>query len=398
MTDERKAARAVRFDNTDPSIAPHLFETLQDMQSKCPVAWSDAIGGFWAVTKYDDVKKAASDWESFTVEEGHTLPSTGKSVMLPVAEVDPPEHTAWRKFLLPYFTPKNLEQWKPQIRDIIRDAFAGVRENGTGDVVGEVANRVPTSVISAILGFTQDWAYISDITEEWLASAGQPERAQKAAAAVEAVVREEVAARRGREPDDILGQIMQATVDGRPISEQELLGLCIVFIVAGHGTTVDGIANTLHWVLSEPKLLEELRADRSLIGAVINESLRISPPVWNMARTARAEAEIGDVRICPGEKVMLTFGAANYDPDVFEDPTAFDPLRPGVAQHLTFGFGRHRCLGEGLAKLEITMVLEHILDELPDLEIAGPVEPRSHFTSYGLASLPVRRTSLVREG
>lgn len=392
-TDSRRSEHAYSFDNTDTSLAPHLFDTLKDVQANQPVAWSDQVGGFWMLTKYEDITAAANDWETYSVAEGHTIPSTGKSVMLPLAEVDPPEHSAWRKFLVPFFTPKNIEKWRPRIADIVAEAFSGLVENGHGDIVNEVAHRVPTSSISAILGFKQDWNYISDITEEWMASAGDianRQRAIDAAAAVEAVVKEEIALRRGKPVEDVLGEIMQGEVNGEKISEQELLGLCIVFIVAGHGTTVDGISNTVHRILVEPGLLEALQADRSILPNVIDESLRINPPVWNMGRTVHQDVELRGANLQVGEKVMLTFGAGNYDTDKFEDPEVFNPDREGVRGHLTFGYGRHRCIGENLAKLEMTLVMEYILDNLPHLELDGEVAPRTHFSTYGLTQLPVR--------
>ncbi|WP_406358769.1 cytochrome P450 [Streptomyces sp. NBC_01635] len=390
MTESRKSEHAYHLDNTDPSLAPHLFETLKDVQRKCPVAWSDAGDGFWMLTKYADITAAANDWETYTVEEGHTIPSTGKSVMLPLAEVDPPLHTPWRRFLVPYFTPKTVESYRPVIERIVEDAFSDLAARGRGDLVFDVARKVPTSTISAILGFDQDGNHISDIVDEWMASTGDPERARSAAAAVETVVKEEIGKRRGKPAEDVLGRIMEGEIEGAPLTDDELLGLCIVFIVAGHGTTVDGITNTVHRVLAEPGLMAALQADRSRLGKVIDESLRINPPVWNMGRTARKDAEVRGVGICPGEKVMLTFGAGNYDPEKFEEPDRFDPDRPGVHGHLTFGFGRHRCIGEALAKLEITIVLEYILDGLPDLALDGKVTARTYFTTYGFTALPVR--------
>ncbi|MEU6526163.1 cytochrome P450 [Streptomyces sp. NPDC046924] len=393
MTESRKSEHAYHLDNTDPSLAPHLFETLKDVQGKCPVAWSDAGDGFWMLTKYADITAAANDWETYTVEEGHTIPSTGKSVMLPLAEVDPPLHTPWRRFLVPYFTPKTVEGYRPVIERIVEDAFSGLAASGRGDLVFDVARKVPTATISAILGFEQDGNHISDIVDEWMASTGDPQRARRAADAVEAVVREEIGKRRGKPAEDVLGRIMEGEVEGAPLTDDELLGLCIVFIVAGHGTTVDGITNTVHRVLAEPGLLAALQADRSRLGKVIDESLRIHPPVWNMGRTARKDAEVRGVGICPGEKVMLTFGAGNYDPEKFAEPDRFDPDRPGVHGHLTFGFGRHRCIGEALAKLEIAIVLEYVLDRLPDLVLDGEVTARTYFTTYGFTALPVRHGS-----
>lgn len=392
-TDSRKTDHAYSFDHTDGSIAPHLFDTLKDIQAKDPVAWSDQVGGFWMLSKYEDITAAANDWATYTVEEGHTIPSSPKSVMLPLAEVDPPEHSAWRRFLVPFFAPKGIQQWRPRIGEIIAAAFADLERNGSGDILHEVAQRVPTSTISAILGFTQDWSYISTITEEWMASTGDtanPERGRAAAAAVEAVVKQEIALRRENPTEDVLSQIMRAEVNGAAITDEELLGLCIVFIIAGHGTTVDGITNTLHRLLIEPGLLDSLKQDRSRLPNIIDESLRINPPVWNMGRTVREDVSVRGVEMIPGEKVMLMYGAGNYDTDKFEDPEVFDPDRPGVHGHLTFGYGRHRCIGENLAKLEITMVVEYILDNMPDIELDGEPEPRTHFTTYGLTRLPVR--------
>ncbi|TYL55483.1 cytochrome P450 [Nocardioides sp. BGMRC 2183] len=394
-TDDHHDAHRIEFDNTDPNLAPHLFETLRSIQRETPVAWTDAVGGYWALTKYDDITSAANDWETFTVEKGHNIPAPAMAVRSIPAELDPPVHTAWRKHVMPHFTPRRLAAWRPQIEAIVADAFADLVHTGSADLVRQVAWRVPTSVISAILGFAQQWEYVSEITEEWMVAnsdRSDPERAKRAAAAVEQVVMDELEQRIGRPGDDILGEIVNGRIDGRPIPLDQLRGLTNALIIAGHSTTVDGIVNTLHRVLSEPGLFDRLKADRALLPAVIDESLRLAPPAWNMGRTARAEVEVRGVRIRPEEKVMLTFGAGNFDPDRFEDPERFDPGRDGVHRHLTFGYGRHRCIGEALAKLEIQIAVEHVIDHLPDLEVAGEPEPRTGFSTYGLRSLNVQRS------
>ncbi|MGJ3558272.1 hypothetical protein ACR6C2_02075 [Streptomyces sp. INA 01156] len=143
MTESRKSEHAYHLDNTDPSLAPHLFETLKDVQGKCPVAWSDAGDGFWMLTKYADITAAANDWETYTVEEGHTIPSTGKSVMLPLAEVDPPLHTPWRRFLVPYFTPKTVAGYRPVIERIVEDAFSDLAARGTATSSSTSPARCP---------------------------------------------------------------------------------------------------------------------------------------------------------------------------------------------------------------------------------------------------------------
>jgi cytochrome P450 len=392
---ERRGAHAFPLDNTDPAIAPRLFETLAEMQSACPVAWSDAVGGFWAVTKHADIAAVSNDWQTFTVTEGITIPETGKSVQLIPAELDPPEHSAYRKFILPSFTPKGLARWRPRLERIVEEAFAGLKTTGEGDLVREVARRVPVMAICLLLGVRQDWSYIQRLGEAFLVTTSDTANrtlAVEAAAELERILTGEIADRRAHPGEDLLSQFLQADVLGRPLDDEQALGLCVLLIIAGHGTTSDGIGTLLLRVMTEPGLREKLLADRSIAPRVIDESLRVDPPVWNMARTVKADAEVRGARMCPGEKVMLAYGAANRDPEKFEHPDVFDIDRPGLSQHQTFGTGRHRCIGEGLARLELQLVLDYALDHLPDLQVAGEVAWAHTMNSHGLSALPVRRT------
>jgi cytochrome P450 len=389
----RKAGRRVALDNTDPALAPRLFETLAEVQSACPVAWSDAAGGFWALTKHADIAVASNDWETFTVTEGITIPETGKTVQLIPAEIDPPEHTAYRRFVLPSFTPRGLARWRPELERIVADAFAGFGQTGEGDLI-EVARRVPILAICLLLGVKQDWNYIQRLGEAYLVTTsdtGNRTSAVEAAAELERILKQEIADRRAHPGDDLLSQYLQAEVLGQPLDDRQALGLSMLLITAGHSTTADGIGTLLLRVMTEPGLRERLLADRSIAARVIDESLRVDPPVWNMARTVKAETEVRGALLCPGEKVMLAYGAANRDPDKFEHPDAFDIDRPGLSQHQSFGTGRHRCIGEGLARLELQLVLEYMLDHLPDLRLAGEVSWAMTMSGRGLTALPARR-------
>jgi cytochrome P450 len=390
----RKAGRRVSLDNTDPALAPRLFEALAEVQSACPVAWSDAAGGFWALTKHADIAVASNDWETFTVTEGITIPETGKTVQLIPAELDPPEHTAYRRFVLPSFTPRGLARWRPHLEQIVAEAFGAVAAAGAGDLVRDVARRVPVRAICLLLGVTTDWNSIQRLGEAFLVTTsdtGNRASAVEAAAELERILRQEIADRRAHPGDDLLSQFLQAEVLGRPLDDRQALGLCVLLIIAGHGTTSDGIGTLLLRVMTEPGLRGRLLADRSIAGRVIDESLRVDPPVWNMARTVKAETEVRGARLCPGEKVMLAYGAANRDPDKFEHPADFDIDRAGLSQHQSFGTGRHRCVGEGLARLELQLVLDYMLDHAPDLQVAGEVTWAHTMNSHGLAALPVRR-------
>ena len=143
---------AFPLDNTDPALLQRLPETLAEMQGRCPVAWSDASGGFWALTKYDDVVTASNDWQTYTVTKGIMIPPTGASMPVIPAELDPPRHTSLRKLVLADFTDKALQRWRPGLEKIVDDAFAPLLPAGRADLVRDIAHPVPVLAISLILG------------------------------------------------------------------------------------------------------------------------------------------------------------------------------------------------------------------------------------------------------
>jgi len=380
------------LDNTDPELLQHLHETLGQMQGTCPVAWSSASGGFWALTKYDDVVTASNDWETFTVTRGIMIPPTGASMPVIPAELDPPRHTKLRKLVVPNFTDKALRHWRPGLEKIIDDAFRPLLAVGRADLVSDITHPVPVLAICLILGIDSDWRRVRELAANFIQATGQPALARQRAHELEAYLEEEIESRRGKPVEDLLGQYVNARIDGAEIPAREMLGLVQLMVVAGHETTVNGMGTMIYRLITEPGLRDRVLADRTLIGQVIDETLRLHPPVWNMGRTVAEQTQVRGEALCPGEKVMLVYGAANRDPERFPEPDTFDIDRPGNNRHLTFGIGRHRCLGEPLAKLELRLALEYVLDHLPDVELDG--EPRwgGGTNQHGLRSLPVRFT------
>jgi cytochrome P450 len=392
MTASTSKPETVSFDNTDPTLIEHLYERITEVQEKCPVAWSDARDGFWMLTKYADIVEASRDWETYTVTQGIMIPPTGASMPVIPAELDPPRHTKLRKLVLPNFTEKALEPWVPGIRTLVSDAFAPLLPTGQADIVVDVARPVPVLAICLILGIDRDWQLIRRLAEEFLAAVGKPELARAKAHELEAFLEEEIDARRGKPVADLLGAYVNAEIDGEQIPAQELLGLVQLLVVAGHETTVNGMGMMLYRLVSEPGLKERVLADRSLVDKVIDETLRLHPPVWNMGRTIRDATDVRGTSMCPGEKVMLVYGGANRDPEKFEHPADFDIDRPGITQHLTFGSGRHRCIGEALARLELRITLNYVLDTIPDIEVGGTPAFGGGTNQYGPRSMPVRFT------
>lgn len=391
MTARASRPESVTFDNTDPELIHDLYPRVAEVQARCPVAWTAASGGFWMLTKYDDIVEASRDWQTYTVTQGIMIPPTGASMPVIPAELDPPRHSKLRKLVLPNFTEKALQPWVPGVQKIIAEAFAPLLPLGQADIVVDIARPVPVLAICLVLGIDRDWRRIRQLAEDFLAATGKQEARAKAAE-LEAFLGEEIGARRGQPVRDLLGAYVNAEIDGEAIPPQELLGLVQLLVVAGHETTVNGMGMLLYRLCAEPGLRERVLVDRSLVGKVIDETLRLHPPVWNMARTVRDETAVRGATLCPGEKVMLVYGGANRDPDKFEDPDTFDIDRAGITQHLTFGSGRHRCIGEALARLELRLTLNHVLDTLPDIELDGEPVFGGGTNQYGPRSLPVRFT------
>jgi len=382
------------FDPHDPALAPVQHQVLAGLLERCPVSWSGRHGGFWSLTKFDDVVAAARDHDTFTVERGVIVPSTGATTPIPPAQVDPPEHTKYRKLLLPFFNPKAVLEYEGLIRDIVRGAMREFLPDGRADLARELAHPVPTEAIAAILGLERtQWRQIRDLVDDYLVAATQgPEAKQIAAGAFEAFVRSAISSRRGRPATDRLGVIVNSRIDGAPVPDHMLLGMVHVLITAGHETTINGIANVLCHLLTVPGLKERVLAERSLIPALIAESLRIESPVMCMARTVVSDTRVRGVELGVDEKVILLYGAANLDTEKFDSPLDFQLGRE--RSHIAFGSGPHRCIGEHLAMVEMRVAVEEILDAVPDIRMAQGQLPvwGSGAVRRGVRRLPVEFT------
>jgi cytochrome P450 len=362
----------IDYDFADPTRRATLHDQLADLRTGCPVGWSEGYGGFWLLSTYADVQDAARDHQRYTTTRGIMIPPTGASMPVIPAELDPPEHTPYRKLALPFFTATAIARLAPEIRAIVRRCIAAFAADGHTDLVQSMAEVVPPLVIGAALGL--DPAACTDIRRlagNFLSSAKVGLDAKiKAARELEDWLEEQIRARRERPTGDTLSTLVNATIDGEPMPPLTALGMVQLMVVAGHETTVHGIGSLLFRVAAEPGLKERLLADPALLRPTVHESLRIDPPIMHMARTVVDDHQRADSHLRGGDKVMLNYGAANRDPARFAAPTSFDIDR-AANQHLSFGTGRHRCIGEHLAVTEMVVVLEEVLATIPDYRIVG---------------------------
>jgi cytochrome P450 len=304
---------------------------------------------------------------------GHVM---GRTIL----EMDPPEHLRHRALVAKAFRARVLDQWRDTIigatiNELI-DAFAGA---GHADLIPQLTFPFPVRVIARILGLPEaDWPRFLRLSTELIAVMRNWDRAVAASRELRGYFGEIIADRRRHPRDDLVSQLIEAEVDGHRLSDDEIYPFLLLLLPAGAETTYRSSSNLLFGLLWHPAQLDAVRADRDLVPEAIEEALRWETPLLTVARSATQEVELGGVRIPSGGFVAVSLGAANRDPQRYAEPDAFDIFREDK-QHISFGDGAHRCLGMHLARLEMRMLLNAVLDRLPGLRLDPAAEdPHIH--------------------
>lgn len=372
-----------------------LYRRLRD---EAPVFHNTDID-VWALTRFDDVRTAASDWETFSTSAsgtGNDLDDTYQ-LFLPAGDLagnDPPIHTRLRGALRSAFSPSALRvRFEPAVREQAArriGAFAGA---GHADLAADLARPIPGSVMFTWFGFPEDdhqqlLAWFGAMLER---DAGRRELPPVALAArdhVRAYVLETARQRRFRPSDDLI-TFLVAAVDAGELLEDELLGASLLLFVAGITTTSGLISNSLLHLAEFPEQRARLAADPSLLPSAIEELVRYDAPIQALIRATTRDVELHRTVIPAGSRVALVWASANRDERHLADPDVLDVTRP-PQRHLSFGEGIHHCLGAPLARLEARIVFEEVLRRIPDYEIAGPIVRIKTPTDRSLERLPVR--------
>ncbi|MBE3199970.1 cytochrome P450 [Frankia sp. CH37] len=354
--------------------------------------------GFWAVTRYEDVRSVGRDPATFSstpsvqipdVDDGGSLGDHQMMLMM-----DPPRHSKYRKLVSPFFVPRSARSLRDRTEALARRIVDDVIERGECDLVEDVAGKMPSYVIADLLGIPlEDGRELYRLTEAVHAAPETvPEGTQLEAGLRMFTYASELQARKRAEPgDDLASHLLAAEVDGHRLDEMDFNLFFMLLIDAGGDTTrqlVGGGVQTLFEHPDERRRLQENLDDR--LPLAVEELLRWVSPVVYMRRTATRDTELRGQRIRAGDKVVIYYGAANRDERVFIDPQRFDITR-SPNEHIAFGGGGpHFCLGSHLARVEIIALMREILVRMPDIEPAGTVTwLESNFIS-GPRHLPVR--------
>ncbi|NQZ46668.1 MAG: cytochrome P450 [Erythrobacter sp.] len=375
---------------------------------------------FWFISRYDDVMRISKDNAtflnnpkpvvfSFNQAIEFSRAATGSNMLVDSLVVfDAPIHPKYRKLTQEWFMPRNLKQIEGEIRALAHRTIDAMIDAGPQlDFVEQVAGPYPLRVVMQILGVPpEDEPRMQMLTQQLfggqdkdLSGSGMDQMSpdqvvQLVAGAVknfEDYFADMAEQRRANPTDDVASVIANAMVDGEPLPPRDMAGYYIIVATAGHDTTSASTAGAMQALAQDPEQFARLKADRSLLPGIVEEAIRWTSPVQHFMRTAAQDVEMGGQLIKAGDWMMINYVAANHDPAQFDDPRRFDASR-SPNRHLAFGAGAHQCLGLHLARLEMRILFEVLLDRIEGIELAGePSRATSTFVG-GLKSLPVRIT------
>ena len=370
---------SVTFDYTSPEVrGPAYWDAVRELQEHGPLTWVDSNGGFWAATSYDLVLRMAQDWETFSSGEGVALNRPDPDVVpyiMPI-DVDPPRQRAYRKQLNPHFVPKVLRKYQDGIRDIADELIDTFIDRGRCDIAVDFARKFPGTVFFRLIVSCSDEDFRRVEPSARLISfeSDDPEKFARGAADLRQWASGVLAAREGEgRAHDVVDAVMHLRDNGEFFADHELLSGLQILAQGGIGTSASAIGVIMRVLAEQPDLQGQVRKDRALVPALMEECLRLEPAVALMFRTVTRDIEIDGNRIRKGDKVGLFFGAANRDPAVFECPDEVHIDRPHN-RHLAFGAGPHRCIGSNLARLQIRVAIERLVDRLPPFGIPDGAE------------------------
>lgn len=319
------------------------------------------------VYRHEDIQQMLKDNETYSSSIIKDFFGIGKHVMV---GMDEPEHGRHRALVSKAFSPKALARWETDLagrvgNDLI-DEFAG---QGRADLVNEFTFPYPSQVIAGLLGLPQeDYTQFQRWSISLLAVGVNPERAAAATEALGKYLVPILAARREEPRDDLTSGLAEAEIDGEKLSDEEIYCFLHLLLPAGVETTYRSLGNLLFGLLSNPDQLDAVRDDRSLIPQAIEEATRWEPPLLSITRVATRDTELAGIPIPAGSSVMPMLGAANRDEVRYPDPNRFDIFREQRA-HIAWGHGPHVCMGMHLARMEMRVAINLLLDRLPNLRL-----------------------------
>jgi cytochrome P450 len=386
----------------DPAVLADPYPLYERLRTEDPVHWDPYLHA-WVVTRYADVLQVFQVMSADRTPSPERLAALGMEQLGPIARVmvrqmlflDPPQHSRVRGLASAAFTPRRVEKLRGRIQEITDGLLDAVIADGEMDVMETIANPLPAIVTAEMFGMpVEDHRKLKDWSQDFAEMLGNfqhnPGRATRVLASVEAMTTyfRDAVQRQATDPTEgLINALATTEVDGDRLTEEEVVANVIVTMVGGQETTTNLIGNGLLTLLRHPDDLQRLRDDLSIMPSAVEELLRYESPSQHTARLARHDLELGGKAIKARDAVIAVMGAANRDPERFEDPDRLD-LRRTDNRHVAFAWASHFCFGAPLARLEGQIVLSTMLRRMPQMRLKSEsVEWRPNLR--GLTALPV---------
>jgi cytochrome P450 len=386
------------WDPTAPETQADPFTTHARLRAQCPVAHSNNWGGFFTLTKYEDILTATADRENFSAVPYTVIPSSPKKNLLPryPLQVDPPAHTTYRRALNPYFTQPKVDQLELQARVIARELLRPLVAKGRADIATEYNEQYSVRMLCAFVGLAPEegeelkhlsFDYIRAIQTQDMAKASTLSKA------VDAYAVNLVEQRKAHPRDiktDMTSGLLAKRVDGKPFTDIEVAGMIRILLIGGHTVTTNFLGSAVRHLADDQELQQKLRRDPALIAPAVEELLRFYSPNQALVRTTTKDVEIRGQTVPAHQPVAMLYISGNRDSDIFDHPDEFD-LERTPNKHIAFGHGIHKCIGQALARMEARVALEQLLAGTALFTREGPYVA-AKWPEYGIASMTLRLT------
>ncbi|MGI9614335.1 MAG: cytochrome P450 [Acidimicrobiales bacterium] len=383
---------ATDWDHHHPRWVDDPYPIWEQLRESCPMAHTGRFNeGVWLPLRFDDVTAIAHDTDTFSNgHDGMTAGGTSPRDPMPPISSDPPDHGEIRRAILPFFAPKRMETWAPQIAEHCDELAAAIANRGHGDAAVDYAQHIPVGAISAILGvdpadgdrfriWIRNFSELGDI---------DPELRRRTNDEITAYLLSEIADRRAGPRDDLISHLTQVEVAGQRLDDDEIRRISVLQLLAGIDTTWSAIGASLWHLATHPHDRARLVAEPELVPTAVEELLRAYAPV-HVVRRVTKEAMVNGVEVAPGDSIMLAFPIACRDPEQFDRPDEVLIDRK-QNRHVAFGSGIHRCLGSNLARLEIQTAVAAWLEHIPDFALQpGATVTWSDGQIRGPRSIPI---------
>lgn len=414
----------IDFDPLAADYNENWSERLNQL-TQCPVVHTPHHGGFWMVNGHEELTTAAADWQRYsslhdglegdvfaardkvaypgerTPRGGVTIPTNNLARFVP-SESDGEMHTDIRRLEVPFFTPKAVKSHEAAIREYVDAALDEVIESGRIDFATQLARVIPTKITISVIGFDpEEWEDFAAVVHGMnLHGIHSPHFPLEAFTNTQAKVLALVKERRANPKNDVASALTQGQILGSPVTDEEAATILNGLTFAATDTTTSTTLHALRWLSANPDERARLAAEPQRIRGAIEEFLRYFSPFFGVARTVAEDTTLAGQQLNEGDRVLLTYAAANRDGRIFEDPDTVKLDRANAADHVAFGSGPHRCLGAPLARLELQIMLERVLERMPDFHVVEDevVEYPLKSQINGIDTLPATFTPGPRVG